>query len=250
MSDARGLPTGKEYLDPLDSAKLALSRGSNPIEMAIEVTLPDPNFPTIRLAGPREARILISPDSVELFDRKIASVRLSLPANGSLPFIYIGRFSGQIVLNFKSSRAAFVLENCKNFNLEATFYESSFMYIGRQCSANSCKATIAGASLTFGSDCMLSHGITFQPSDQHDIFDLSSGELINSKRSIVIGDHVWLGKNAYIGSGVSIGSGSIIGATSTVTKDVPRNAIVAGNPARIVREEVTWTRDFTVIPDI
>ena len=45
-----------------------------------------------------------------------------------------------------------------------------------------------------------------------------------------------IGSNATIIAGITIGEGSIIGAGSVVTKDVPPNAIVAGNPARILRE--------------
>lgn len=51
-------------------------------------------------------------------------------------------------------------------------------------------------------------------------------------RPIVIGDNVWIGENAFINAGVNIGSNSIVSANSLVTKDVPENVIVLGNPAR------------------
>lgn len=51
-----------------------------------------------------------------------------------------------------------------------------------------------------------------------------------------IGDYVWIGANSVILKGVTIGDGSIVGAGSVVTKDVPPYMIVAGNPARIIRE--------------
>lgn len=56
------------------------------------------------------------------------------------------------------------------------------------------------------------------------------------KRPVVIGDDVWLGTRIIILPGVRIGSHSIIGAGSVVTKDVPEYAIVAGNPARVIRD--------------
>lgn len=56
-----------------------------------------------------------------------------------------------------------------------------------------------------------------------------------SKGKIVVNDDVWIGMDAIILSGVTIGKGAVIGARSVVTKNVPPYAIVAGNPARIVK---------------
>ena len=53
---------------------------------------------------------------------------------------------------------------------------------------------------------------------------------------IIIGQHVWIGFNTIIMKGVTIGEKSIVAAGSVVTKDVPANTLVAGNPARIIRK--------------
>ena len=50
-----------------------------------------------------------------------------------------------------------------------------------------------------------------------------------------IGNDVWIGKNAMLKAGISVGNGAVIGMGSVVTKDVPPYAIVAGNPARVIR---------------
>ena len=55
-------------------------------------------------------------------------------------------------------------------------------------------------------------------------------------RKIKIGNNVWIGSNATILQGITIGNGAIIGAGSVVTKDVPPNHIVAGNPAKILKK--------------
>lgn len=54
-------------------------------------------------------------------------------------------------------------------------------------------------------------------------------------RPVVIGSDIWIGYGATITSGVTLGDGCIVGAGSVVTRDIPQNAIVAGNPAKIVR---------------
>lgn len=61
---------------------------------------------------------------------------------------------------------------------------------------------------------------------------------MNSKRidkAVVIGDNVWFGSGAIVMPGITIGSGAVIGAGAVVTKDVEENAIVAGNPARLLK---------------
>lgn len=60
--------------------------------------------------------------------------------------------------------------------------------------------------------------------------------------NIQIGNDVWIGHSAIVLAGVTVGDGAVIGAGSVVTKDVPSYAIVAGNPARLIRyrfDEIT-----------
>ena len=56
-----------------------------------------------------------------------------------------------------------------------------------------------------------------------------------SKGNVKIGNDVWIGIGATILSGVNIGDGAVIGASAVITKDIPDYAIVAGNPAKVVR---------------
>ena len=58
---------------------------------------------------------------------------------------------------------------------------------------------------------------------------------VESER-IIIGNNVWIGANAIITPGVIIGDNSIIGAGAVVTKDVSKNCIMGGVPARLIRE--------------
>lgn len=51
----------------------------------------------------------------------------------------------------------------------------------------------------------------------------------------VVGHDVWIGQNVIVKQGVTIGTGAVVGMGSIVTKDVPPYAIVAGNPAKVIR---------------
>ena len=55
-------------------------------------------------------------------------------------------------------------------------------------------------------------------------------------KPIVIEDNVWLGGGAILVPGVRIGRNAVVGAGAVVTRNVPANTVVAGNPARVIRE--------------
>jgi len=55
-------------------------------------------------------------------------------------------------------------------------------------------------------------------------------------RPVVIGDNVWIGGRAVINPGVKIGHNVVIASGAVVTKDVPDNVVVGGNPARVIKE--------------
>lgn len=60
-------------------------------------------------------------------------------------------------------------------------------------------------------------------------------------KPIIIGNHVWIGMRATILKGVTIGDGAIIAAGAVVTKDVPARCLVAGVPARVIKENIEWS---------
>lgn len=92
-----------------------------------------------------------------------------------------------------------------------------FIHIGKHCLLSQCISIIASNHQTY-SDFLIME----QPWD-------------TEKTNVVIEDDVWIGVNSVILPGVTIGKGAVIGAGSVVTKSVPKYAVIAGNPARIIK---------------
>lgn len=72
----------------------------------------------------------------------------------------------------------------------------------------------------------------------------------SDNKPIVIGENVWVGENVRICKGVTIGENAVIAACSVVTKDVPANAIAAGNPAKIVKTDIDKITESKFSEDI
>ena len=93
--------------------------------------------------------------------------------------------------------------------------------------------------IDIGDQCAIGRNVLIMDFDAHRI-KYADGSNNKVSSPIHIGNHVWIGANAIILKGVTIEDGAIIGAGTIVTKDVPANAIVVGNPAKIVKENVQW----------
>ena len=110
-----------------------------------------------------------------------------------------------------------------------------------------------GKKTTFGRDCFVNFGCTFLAlggiTIEDDVFIGPHCVLAteyhpeNPKtrhslltKPIVVKRNAWLGANVTVLAGVTIGENAIVAAGSVVTKDVPDNMVVAGSPARVIRE--------------
>jgi acetyltransferase-like isoleucine patch superfamily enzyme len=91
---------------------------------------------------------------------------------------------------------------------------------------------VCTTAVTIGSRVAMGWGCNILDCDFHII----DGAPMNAP--VTIGDDVWIGINATILKGVEIGDGAVVAAGAVVTRDVPAHALVAGNPAVVLRDEV------------
>lgn len=103
--------------------------------------------------------------------------------------------------------------------------------IGKRVYINSGCLMMSAGGITIGDDTQIAANVQLI-SNNH---DLEYRNVITCK-AVVIGKNVWIGAGATILPGVTIGDNSVVGAGSVVTKDVPDDTIVAGNPARIIKK--------------
>lgn len=90
------------------------------------------------------------------------------------------------------------------------------------------------AQVTIGDNTLIGPGVQILTATHPlDAAERRSG--LEAAKPISIGTDVWIGGGAILCPGVSIGDRSVIGAGSVVTRDVPPDVVVAGNPARVLR---------------
>ncbi|ACS79571.1 acyltransferase [Maridesulfovibrio salexigens] len=97
-----------------------------------------------------------------------------------------------------------------------------------------------GTKIIIGEDCLISYGVHAWTGDAHSIVDATTGKRINHGRDITIGNHVWIGYEAVLLKGATIGHDSILGARTVLSKKIPPQCLAAGNPAKIIKKNVTW----------
>ncbi|WP_285009815.1 acyltransferase [Pedobacter faecalis] len=111
----------------------------------------------------------------------------------------------------------------------------------------------AVSGVTFETGATISYNVTISDNNNHPVHP-EDRKLIYSNPSpkylyrsvweisdnapVVVGENAWIGAHAIILKGVTIGENSIVAMASVVTKDVPANSIVAGNPAKVVRTDI------------
>ena len=159
---------------------------------------------------------------------KIVNAKFSFEGNNSIIYLSSSQFSQY------------------SFNL--IIYNDSTFFIGRECNMSSpININIQeNQNVIIGADCSISSGVNIRTSDIYPIYDVQSKKRINLAKSVFIGDYVWIGHLAYVSRGVKIGSGSIIENNTFIPHNsiIYSNSVVAGNPAKIEKSNVFYTKEF------
>ena len=92
----------------------------------------------------------------------------------------------------------------------------------------------ASDEIVIGDSVMMANGVYITDSDWHGIYDRTERD--ERVTPVRIGDNVWLGDHSVVLKGVTIGENSVVAANAVVTRDVPANVVVAGSPAKVVKQ--------------
>ncbi len=101
---------------------------------------------------------------------------------------------------------------------------------------------ICNHKITIGDNSSIAWETLLMDTDEHPIYD-NDKNILNPDKPIYIGNDVWIAARCVLLKGAYIGDGCIVGANSLITKkfDVEKS-VIAGNPARVIKQAITWKR--------
>ena len=143
------------------------------------------------------------------------------------------------------NNSLFIKKNCKILSGKINIIGDDLHFlIGNNTTIREFDSVLVGKkkSISIGNDCMLGSNIKIWNGEMHPIYSLTSKKRLNNSKSIEIGDHVWIGSDVVILKGSNISEGSVVGVRSLVKGKVEKNVVVAGSPARKIRDNIKWKR--------
>lgn len=149
---------------------------------------------------------------------------------GSRPVFWRGRPTLDLRGSFKIGRDCKIY--ARPYPARITVARGASIEMGDTVGINYGVEIYASKSIKMGDNAMIGDLATLYDTDFH---GLGEGSEVR-QAPIVLGDNVWIGRAAIVLPGVTIGDHSIVAAGAVVTKDVPPRVVVAGNPAKVVRE--------------
>lgn len=123
------------------------------------------------------------------------------------------------------------------WDLASPVLERPVLSIGNRTQINYRSILSVAQRIEIGDDCMIAGEVAIFDNSSHPVDPLKRHSPITASEvaPVVIGNNVWVGMRSIILRGVTIGDNSVVAAGSVVTRPVPANVVVAGNPARVVK---------------
>lgn len=109
------------------------------------------------------------------------------------------------------------------------------IYVGENFYSNYDLTILDVAPVTIGDNCMVAPGVHIYTAT-HPIDPMERNSGLEYAKPVVIGDNCWIGGRSIINPGVTIGNNVVIASGTVVTKDVPDNVVVAGVPAKVIKQ--------------
>ena len=179
---------------------------------------------SIRIEAPKVSFAMISFGVFERSEGLLCVKKCYLSVGDKSSLVFRGRFALSQGSCLKVSNGATMICGDKvTFNVRARILCSYKVEIGN--------------NVRLGWDC------TVKDADGHAISD-EDGKIINNARPVIVGSNVWAGAEVALLKGAVIPNGCVVGFRSVVTKKYEQeNAIIAGAPAKILKENIKWLSD-------
>ncbi len=172
-----------------------------------KVTIDSPSFACLKIG------FGLTPTTDFKYSRTIINIRGSLIVHGKC------RFGAGSKINVNGNG---ILEIGDNFNMTGG------------------SSIICNKKIILGTHVLVSWNVLIMDTDQHHIMNLDN-TIINEDKEIILGSDIWICSGTTILKGAKIGNNNVVGANSLVVNDQSKsNTIIAGNPAKVIKENIKW----------